>query len=897
MNRQRRKVIKSSLFRYKSKSLFFAVEVFSEKEFFFMALALSCYIEANSPRWLSSLASSASSGIAFASRALCNCSPSGSRRKGSESFDEDSPAFHSLTGPSLEQPNFESDDLWAILRKLPGIMLWVTVLSSIFLPFFNPVLLSWIIFLTMFQNSFTLLFSMGYTYKGFKHIERSMSHPIRIPPLIPLPARGGSAVKTSGTTSSSTTTNGGVTTSSSSSSTSSLSSSSASSSSSSTSTSSSLPNSEAQTLENGGVSSNVDHISVLPLVDSVIQPAQVIHVISICRYTEPIEVLQETLDHLSVHSNRQQYIILLCLEAADKNAATVGETLVKIYQGYFMRVMYAIHPSGIETEVPGKSANVNWGARAAYAFLEESMGATAVDRMVISICDCDAKVSEHYFNELSVNFASAVLDKREVFWAPPMLFDEGAAESALEAAVAAELEGSEEGAGGADSISGLGGASSSLHDFKAVGKAVQRDALEMLLGQSGKAVVRAFFGGAIPAPVRLADTLWSTFHLQNLASVNWVRLPCSTYSVGFRLIASVGFWDTGVESVPEDYHTALKLYWATSGRCRCEPIYHPVLYQHIDGGSWWGTAKQRFHQGVRHMWGATDIAYILWLSIKAPIVPFWSRVRLVITVLDVHVNSSMSSFYSTLGFLVLQAFRSDWLEGEGRTFKRSHQGMIAFAFCISLATGLVYEWYALEMVAALKRRVHYDGGRSPSGSITGLMWESPNARSRGSSLSIVSNNSSSIGGGNPSSAATFQAHMHALLSSPHGGAQSAGDANGGGASATASLSNNNNMNASLLLSSPGGSGGASAMPVSPPLSSTSAGQFSSIDSSPGLGRAGGRARSRSSVLPRGVIESKDRSFMSGLSRATAAGAFVYFLKFLPWMWGPVVCIFCEFTTQ
>jgi cytoskeletal protein RodZ len=40
-----------------------------------------------------------------------------------------------------------------------------------------------------------------------------------------------------------------------------------------------------------------------------------------------------------------------------------------------------------------------------------------------------------------------------------------------------------------------------------------------------------------------------------------------------------------------------------------------------------------------------------------------------------------------------------------------------------------------------------------------------------------------------------------------------------------------------------------------------------------------------------VIESKDRSFMSGLSRATAAGAFVYFLKFLPWMWGPVVCIF------
>ena len=86
------------------------------------------------------------------------------------------------------------------------------------------------------------------------------------------------------------------------------------------------------------------------------------------------------------------------------------------------------------------------------------------------------------------------------------------------------------------------------------------------------------------------------FVLQNLASGNWVKMPCSTYSVGLRLIASVGYWDVGVESIPEDYHTALKLYWGTGGRARCEPIYHPVLYQHIDGGSWLGGVNQRFQQ-------------------------------------------------------------------------------------------------------------------------------------------------------------------------------------------------------------------------------------------------------------------------------------------------------------
>jgi hypothetical protein len=125
--------------------------------------------------------------------------------------------------------------------------------------------------------------------------------------------------------------------------------------------------------------------------------------------------------------------------------------------------------------------------------------------------------------------------------------------------------------------------------------------------------------------------MWAVFVLQNLTSANWVHLPCSTYSVGLKLIASVGFWDTGVESVPEDYHTALKLYWATAGRCRCEVIYHPVLYQHIDAGSWTTTVVQRFQQGVRHMWGATDCAYVLWLAARSPILPWATRARIVLT--------------------------------------------------------------------------------------------------------------------------------------------------------------------------------------------------------------------------------------------------------------------------
>ena len=197
---------------------------------------------------------------------------------------------------------------------------------------------------------------------------------------------------------------------------------------------------------------------------------------------------------------------------------------------------------------------------------------------MVTCADCDAKISEHYFNELSVRFAASVRERREVFFAPPTLFDLESAEAAA-AAAAAEAE----------------------EELKASGGAVGRDLLATLLGRGGACIVRSFLGHVIPGPVKIADQMWSILVLQQLASSNWVRLPCSTYSVGLRLIASVGYWDTGVESVPEDYHTGLKLYWCTGGRARCEPIFHPVLYQHIDGGTWVGTAHQRFQQ-VRN-WG------------------------------------------------------------------------------------------------------------------------------------------------------------------------------------------------------------------------------------------------------------------------------------------------------
>lgn len=528
----------------------------------------------------------------------------------------------------------EHDKLWARLRPLPGLMLWFCIALCFVLPYVSPTAMCIIMLLGMIQNLLQLTFSSMYTFQGFRKMEKSMMDPVTIPP---------------------------------------------------------MPQSRNRLIDSDPIGVNMDPMALSnetpdPEVHAVtfmddrsdnanLHPAETMHMIAICRCTEPVEVLEEVIDHLACHSNRRQYIILLCLEDRDKNCVDVGEGLIARYSGFFARVMYVVHPSGNELEVPGKSANVNYAVRSAYNTIEMEWGRRIINRIVVTVADCDAKVSEHYFNELSVRFAAAEREQREAFWAPPSLFD---IQSAEDAAAALNPE--------------------------------KEDLLTNIIGPTLANLFRSFFGKTIPSPVVIADQMWSMFVLQNLSSVNWVRLPCSTYSVGLRLIASVGFWDYGVESVPEDYHTSLKIYWGSRGSARLEPIYHPVLYQHIDGNGWFNTVRERFQQGIRHMWGATDMAYILWLWKQVPKVPIASAIRIVLTVLDVHISACSVVFISTFALPIMSFLKPEFFQTPmGSRLLTVHQICVAVLFCVTLLTGIIYEWYCTEMVQACKRRENITG--------------------------------------------------------------------------------------------------------------------------------------------------------------------------------------------
>ena len=89
---------------------------------------------------------------------------------------------------------------------------------------------------------------------------------------------------------------------------------------------------------------------------------------------------------------RASDVILLCLESRDPDAAAFGAALAARFGGAFFRVLYSVPPTGRPDEVPGKSANDNWGVRSAVGALTAELGAAAVDRAVVTVCDCDARV-------------------------------------------------------------------------------------------------------------------------------------------------------------------------------------------------------------------------------------------------------------------------------------------------------------------------------------------------------------------------------------------------------------------------------------------------------------------------------------------------------------------------
>ena len=114
------------------------------------------------------------------------------------------------------------------------------------------------------------------------------------------------------------------------------------------------------------------------------------------------------------------------------------------------------------------------------------------------------------------------------------------------------------------------------------------------------------------------------------------------------------------------------------------------------------------------MWGATDLAYVLWLVVRMPVVPLLSQLRIVSTVADVHVSNCASAFLATFAMPLLAFLRPGYFATPlGSLLLTVHVNSIWTLIAITLVTGAVYEWYAPEMVRVCKRGMDFPLAATP----------------------------------------------------------------------------------------------------------------------------------------------------------------------------------------
>lgn len=137
-------------------------------------------------------------------------------------------------------------------------------------------------------------------------------------------------------------------------------------------------------------------------------------------------------------------------------------------------------------------------------------------------------------------------------------------------------------------------------------------------------------------------SLWRTSIL-----VQHVRLiPNSVYSLSFKLLYSLDYWDTDV--IPEDYRIFFKAYFRTKGRVTVEPIFLKTSMDAAQSHSYVSSLMNKYHQERRWSWGiADDALYIRWyLTITG--VPFIKKTLLVTNVVMDHILWPVNWFFITV---------------------------------------------------------------------------------------------------------------------------------------------------------------------------------------------------------------------------------------------------------
>ena len=138
----------------------------------------------------------------------------------------------------------------------------------------------------------------------------------------------------------------------------------------------------------------------------------------------------------------------------------------------------------------------------------------------------------------------------------------------------------------------------------------------------------------VPAPTRIT-AFFGNLHRIALLVQGDQLLTHATYSLSFRLLKDVDFWD--VDVIPEDYRIFFKAFYHKKGNIWVEPIFLKTSMDAALSHGYIESIKNKYHQERRWAWGVSDNPLFIKWWLTVPGVPFFRKTILMLTVLTDHI--------------------------------------------------------------------------------------------------------------------------------------------------------------------------------------------------------------------------------------------------------------------
>lgn len=154
----------------------------------------------------------------------------------------------------------------------------------------------------------------------------------------------------------------------------------------------------------------------------------------------------------------------------------------------------------------------------------------------------------------------------------------------------------------------------------------------------------------VPAPTRILSFFGSLWRIALLVQGDRL-ITQSTYSLSFKLLKRVGYWD--VDVIPEDYRIFFKSFFMLKGEVWVEPIFLKTSMDAAQSTSYFKSLKNKYLQERRWSWGVSDNPLFIKWWLTVPDVPFIRKTTMIYHVVLDHILWPTNWFIITIAANVM----------------------------------------------------------------------------------------------------------------------------------------------------------------------------------------------------------------------------------------------------